>query len=115
MSAVAPALTRLPPAVVSALSGQLTQSNDLQASNVPGYREDRFVAGARIERVYGFGPLPGCATMITLVTHGDRCCIAANVDRAAVTDPELFARCLVDGFSEVLALHPDAAPPELRA
>ncbi len=111
MALVAPALTRLPAAAVSALSGALTQSNDLQASNVPGYREERYVAGARIERTYGFGPLPGCATMITLVSHCDVCCIAANVDRAAIKDPELFGRCLEDGFSEVLSLHPGASPP----
>ena len=113
MGAVAPVLTRLPAPLVSAVSGELTQSNDLQASNVPGYREERFIAGARIERVYGFGPLPGCATMITLVTHGDLCCIAANVDRAAVTDPELFGRCLEEGFAEVLATV-DAAAPVVR-
>ena len=114
MGYVAPVLTRLPSPLVSALSGGLTQSNDLQASNVPGFQEELFIAGARIERVYGFGPLPGCATMITLVTHGDVCCIAANVDRAAITDPDLFGRCLEDGFAEVLALLEGAAPPKRR-
>jgi WS/DGAT/MGAT family acyltransferase len=114
MALVAPALARLPAPLLGGLAGSLTQSNDLQASNVPGFREELFVAGARIERVYGFGPLPGCATMITLVTHGDTCCIAANVDRAAVTEPELFAQCLADGFSEVLALADGAAPPQRR-
>ena len=67
-------------------------------------REDRFLAGARIERSYGFGPLPGCATMITLISHRDQCCMAVNLDPAAVTDPELFAACMLRGFEEVLAL-----------
>jgi WS/DGAT/MGAT family acyltransferase len=115
MSLVAPALARLPAPVVGGLTGGLTKSNDLQASNVPGFQDELFIAGARIERVYGFGPLPGCATMITLVTHGDTCCVAANVDRAAVTDPELFARCLEDGFAEVLALAVGSEPPRPRA
>ncbi len=114
MAFVAPALARLPASVLGGLAGALTKSNDLQASNVPGFREELFIAGARIERLYGFGPLPGCATMITLVTHGDTCCIAANVDRAAVTDPALFAQCLEDGFAEVLALCDDAEPPRMR-
>jgi hypothetical protein len=114
MAFVAPALARLPASVLGGLAGGLTKSNDLQASNVPGFREELFIAGARIERLYGFGPLPGCATMITLVTHGDTCCIAANVDRAAVTDPALFAQCLEDGFAEVLALCDDAEPPRMR-
>ena len=77
-----------------------------------GYRSTR---GAKIERFYGFGPLPGCAAMITLITHGDTCCIAANVDPASITEPERFRRCLEEGFAEVLALHPGAKPPVARA
>ena len=110
----APALSRLPAPVIALLAGGLTKSNDLQASNVPGIREDLYLAGAKIERSYGFGPLPGCASMITLVTHGETCCIAANVDPAAITEPQRFARCLEEGFAEVLALHPGAARPLLR-
>jgi len=52
--------------------------------------------------------------MITLVTHGGTCCIAVNVDPAAVTDSERFGRCLEAGFAEVLALHPGAARPVRR-
>ncbi len=115
MSMLAPALARLPAAILSAIAGGMTKSNDLQASNVPGLREELYLAGARIERVYGFGPLPGCASMITLNTHGDTCCIAANIDPAAVTEAELFGQCLERGFAEVLSLHPTAAPPVRRA
>ncbi|HIF93011.1 MAG TPA: DUF1298 domain-containing protein [Myxococcales bacterium] len=114
MSLIAPALARLPGPLLGSLAGSLTKANDLQASNVPGFRDELFIAGARIERLYGFGPLPGCATMITLVTHGGTCCIAANVDRAAITDPELFGKCLEDGFAEVLELADGAAPPVRR-
>ena len=32
---------------------------DIAASNVPGLQSDAYLAGARIERLYGFGPLPG--------------------------------------------------------
>jgi hypothetical protein len=48
------------------------------------------------------------------VTHGATCCVAANVDPAAVTEPERFARCLEAGFAEVLALHDGAAAPVPR-
>lgn len=111
---VAPALARLPGPLISRLAGGLTKNNDLQASNVPGLQGDVYLAGARIERFYGFGPLPGCAAMIALVTHGDTCCVAANVDPAAVTEPDRFARCLAAGFAEVLSLHPGARAPEPR-
>jgi WS/DGAT/MGAT family acyltransferase len=114
MALVAPALARLPAALISGLGGSLTRSNDLQASNVPGFRQELYMAGAKIERIYGFGPLPGCATMIGLVTHGDTACIGVNLDPAAVTDAELFASCIEDGFGEVLALTEGAAAPVRR-
>jgi hypothetical protein len=107
MGLVAPALARLPSAAVSDFVGSLTASNDMQASNVPGIREDVYLAGAKIERMYGFGPLPGCACMVTLVTHGSTCCIGVNVDPAAVTDIDRFANCLRAGFEEVLAVEGD--------
>ncbi len=115
MALLAPALSRLPGPLISKLAGGLTKANDLQASNVPGLRHDAYLAGAKIERFYGFGPLPGCAAMITLITHGETCCIAGNVDPAAVTDIERFTRCLAEGFSEVLALHPGSKPPVRRS
>lgn len=114
LALLAPVLARLPGPVLSAVAGSLTKNNDLQASNVPGLREDVYLAGARIERSYGFGPLPGCAAMVTLITHGPNCCIAANVDAAAVTDLPLFASCLERGVSEVLELHPHSQPPVVR-
>jgi len=112
---VAPALSRLPGSVISRLAGGMTKANDLQASNVPGLRQDAYLAGALVERLYGFGPLPGCACMAALVTHRDTCCVAVNSDPAAITEGELFGRCLVEGFAEVLTLHPNATPPLLRA
>ncbi|GAA4737340.1 wax ester/triacylglycerol synthase family O-acyltransferase [Actinomycetospora chibensis] len=110
-----PLLARLPGALVAELAGDMTPRNDLQASNVPGLREDVFLAGARIERIYPFAPLPGCAAMITLLTHGTTCCIGANLDAAAVREPDLFARCLADGFTEVLALGGGTATPIMRS
>jgi len=111
---VAPGLSRLPGPLISQVAGGLTKHNDLQASNIPGIREDVYLAGAKIEHVYGFGPLPGCASMVTLVSHGSTCCIAVNLDPAAITEPDRFGQCLVDGFAEVLALVPDSPSPILR-
>ncbi len=113
LSYFAPALARLPAPLLAAVAGGLTATNDLQASNVAGLREDVYLAGAKIERSYGFGPLPGCAAMITLVSHGDNCCIGVNVDPAAVTEVSLLGECLVHGFSEVLALKPGSGAPVL--
>ena len=111
---LAPALSWVPATFLPALTGSLTKNNDLQATNVPGLREPRYLAGARIDRAYGFGPLPGCASMISMLTHLDQCCIAANLDPAAITDVPLFGQCLVGGFEEVLSLAPGAEAPVLR-
>lgn len=108
---VAPLLARLPGPLLTLVAGGSTTGNELQASNVPGLRNEAFLCGARIERVYPFAPLPGCAAMISVVTHGDTCCIGANLDAAAITDRDLFTRCLADGLAEVLTLHPGAADP----
>ena len=33
--------------------------------------------------------------MIAMTSHQDLFCLGANVDRAAFTDPEFFAQCIV--------------------
>jgi diacylglycerol O-acyltransferase len=106
---VTPWLARLPGALVAGLGGGATRSNDLQASNIPGLRGDAFIAGAKIVRSYPFAPLPGCAAMIAMVTHGDTCCVAANLDAASFDDLPGFEQDLADGFAEVLALAPETA------
>jgi WS/DGAT/MGAT family acyltransferase len=105
---LAPALARLPGVLTARLAGRMTVSTDLQATNVPGIREEIYLAGARVERLYGMPPLPGLPTMVSLVSHGDVCCIGVNLDPAAVTEADLFARCVAEGLDEVLALHPGA-------
>lgn len=108
---VAPALARLPSGVIAHVAGGITKSNDLQASNVQGARQDVFLAGVKVERMYPYAPLPGCPAMITLVTHGQIGCVGVNYDAGAFTDGPGFIRALVAGFDEVLALGPAGAPP----
>ncbi|TCK21517.1 wax ester/triacylglycerol synthase domain-containing protein [Pseudonocardia endophytica] len=111
--AVAPLLARLPGPVLTTIAGGSTSGSDVQASNIPGLQHDVFLCGGRIERVYPYAPLPGCAAMISGITHGKTVCIGANLDAAAISDRDLFADCLVRGFEEVLALNPGSASPEL--
>ncbi|GAA1482128.1 wax ester/triacylglycerol synthase family O-acyltransferase [Gordonia sinesedis] len=96
-------LAWLPGEVIAQFSGTTAQ-NDLQASNVPGIPWDTYVAGAKVERMFPFGPLPGCAVMATMISHNGIGCIGINHDAVSITEPELFADCLVEGFNEVLAL-----------
>jgi diacylglycerol O-acyltransferase / wax synthase len=99
---VAPALARMPASLLVQVAGGTTAGNDLQASNVPGIPDEVYLAGAKIEQIYPFAPLPGCAAMITMYTYNGTCCVGANLDAAAVTNTALFARCLERGFAEVL-------------
>ncbi|WP_029114571.1 wax ester/triacylglycerol synthase family O-acyltransferase [Mycobacterium sp. URHB0044] len=108
---MAPVISLLPDAILESVAGSIVNT-DVQASNVALYPGETFVAGAKILRHYGVGPLPGVAMMAVLISRTGYCTITTRYDRAAITDPALFADCLLQGFDEVLALGGDgkAAP-----
>jgi len=110
---VAPLLSLLPAAALEAMSSSVIAS-DVQASNVPFYPGDTYIAGAKVLRQYGLGPLPGVGMMVVLVSRGGFATVTARYDRAAIAHQDLFAQCLRDGFDEVLALagtpHPRVVP-----
>ena len=99
-----PVLGWLPAPVVSTLSGRLTSKNDVQVSSIPGVPFPVYIAGSLITHMYPFGPLPGCAAMITLISHNGDCCIGINTDTLAVTDPGMLADDLRAGLDEVVEL-----------
>jgi HAD superfamily hydrolase (TIGR01490 family) len=103
-AALAPVLGWLPAPVVSTVSGRLTSKNDVQVSSIPGVPFPVYIAGSRITQMYPFGPLPGCAAMITLISHNGDCCIGINTDTLAVTDPGRLADDLRAGLDEVAKL-----------
>lgn len=106
VGAIAPLISLLPDSVLGTVAESIVNS-DVQASNVPMYPGDTFVAGAKILRHYGIGPLPGVAMMVVLISRAGYVTITTRYDRAAVTDAELWASCLKAGFDEVLALGGD--------
>ena len=103
-SALAPALGWLPAPVISLVSSRLTSTNDVQVSSIPGVPYPLYIAGSLITHMYPFGPLPGCAAMITLISHVGECCIGINTDTLAVIEPGLLAEDLRAGLDEVIAL-----------
>jgi HAD superfamily hydrolase (TIGR01490 family) len=103
-AALAPAIGWLPAPAVAAISGRLTSTNDVQVSSIPGVPFPVYLAGSRITHMYPFGPLPGCAAMITLISHNGDCCIGINTDTLAVTDPGGLASDLLAGLAEVVEL-----------
>jgi diacylglycerol O-acyltransferase len=111
VGAIAPVISLLPDTVLESMAGSIVNS-DVQASNVPVYAGDTFIVGAKILRQYGLGPLPGVAMMVVLISRSGYCTITTRYDRASIVDTDLWARCLLAGFDEVLALGGDgrAAP-----
>ncbi|BBX91661.1 wax ester/triacylglycerol synthase family O-acyltransferase [Mycolicibacterium boenickei] len=106
VGSIAPVLGLLPDAVLETVAGSVVNS-DVQASNVPVYPGDTFIAGAKILRHYGIGPLPGVAMMVVLISRSGYITVTTRYDRAAISDEKLFAQCLLAGFDEVLALGGD--------
>jgi diacylglycerol O-acyltransferase len=97
-NAIAGALNLLPPAAV----GGIIKRVDFETSNVPGFTEPVYLAGAKAEKYAAFGPTTGTALNVTLLSYCGTCCAGVNIDTAAVPDPDLLARCLGEGFAELI-------------
>jgi WS/DGAT/MGAT family acyltransferase len=102
-SLAAPVVNRLPSTVGSLLS-RVGAVADLSASNVPGLPYQTYVAGAKVERIFPFGPLPGVAVMAAMVSHAGTCCFGLNIDGAAVDDVDALMECFRAGLDETLAV-----------
>lgn len=108
IGAVSPVMSRLPAATIAGMTHKFTSSLDLQASNIPGLNRPAYFSGARIERMYGFGPVPGGAIMTTLLSHDGTCCVGIAMDSLAVPDPDVLAACFEEGLNEIADLRKDA-------
>jgi hypothetical protein len=114
---LSPALTKLPSAAIIELSARLTTTSDLQISNIRGIAHPVYLAGVEVLGMYPFGPRPGVAAMIAMITYNGTCCLGLNVDPDAFPDADDLSRCLREGFDEVLALAepaPAATPSRRR-
>ena len=92
------------PAVLLAEIARQQGQLDVQASNVSGFPGQVFLAGAAVDGMFSFGPAPGVAVMFVLLSYNGTCGIGVTLDEAAIPDPAVFQRCLVEGFDEVLRL-----------
>lgn len=93
----------LPRAAALQLLGGMLKAIDFVTSNVPGPRFAVYLGGAKIERMFPFGPPAGAAVNVTLYSYDGTCHIGVNCDRAAVPDAELLTECLEAGIAEVIA------------
>lgn len=97
-------ISRLGPAASVSVLGAMLKGVDITTSNVPGPPFPMFMAGAKVQEFYAFGPLAGAALNITLFSYDGGVHLGINADRAAVSDPELFVHCVRDSIDATLAL-----------
>jgi WS/DGAT/MGAT family acyltransferase len=95
---------RFGPSASVSILGAMLKGVDITTSNVPGPPFAVFMAGARVEEFYAFGPLAGAAINITLFSYDGTVHLGVNSDRAAVGDHDLFARCLRAAIDDAVAL-----------
>jgi diacylglycerol O-acyltransferase len=98
---IAPVLGLLPDEALQLVAGRMTPP-DIQASNVPGYPQETFLAGARVERQYGLGPLPRVGMMAILVSRAGICTVTFRYDTASFTAGDQLEKCLQLGFDEII-------------
>jgi diacylglycerol O-acyltransferase len=103
MTPLAPALVQLPDRVLG-FAGRAQDRLDMQASYVPGPPVKVGLAGAGVEWMWAFGPLPGPAAMSVLLTYEGVARIGLTVDAIAIPDIDALRQAMVEGFAEVLGL-----------
>jgi diacylglycerol O-acyltransferase / wax synthase len=104
--ALATVFNALPIAFTTSFLGAMFKCADFVASNMAGAPVPVYLAGARLDRVFAFGPLSGAAVNFTLISHCGTCCIGVTSDSVAVPDPEILVEHLDAAFAEILALAP---------
>ena len=116
ISRLAPVLSLLPDEALYEVVSRVTPP-DVQASNVPGYAQETFLAGARVDRQYGLGPLPRVGMMAILISRAGTCTVAFRYDTASFTAAEQLEKCLQAGFDEIVELGrpPTRSAPKTRS
>jgi WS/DGAT/MGAT family acyltransferase len=104
LTAITGAVGRLGPQAAVSIIGSMMKGVDVLISNVPGPQFPVWVAGSRVEALYGFGPLGGAAINVTLFSYDGMLDIGVNSDRAAVTEPDRLAVLIEKGLGRIAAL-----------
>lgn len=100
----------LPSVLSSWVVAGMMHGVDVTLTNVPGLTEPHYLAGAAVERIYGFAPTAGAALNVGLVSHLGTACIGMLSDAAAVSDPHLLQRMIAAGLDDLIVAA-EARPP----
>lgn len=101
---IAGALNRLPGPLTTAAMASMLKAIDFVATNVPGPKGARYLAGCKVVAEYAFAPPSGAAFAISLLSFDGTASVGLTIDTVAVPDPWMLTECMRQGFAEVLAL-----------
>ena len=104
LAAMAPVVNLLPIPLMTGLARDQAGHIDFATSNLPGFRDETFVAGAQTLHTYPFGPVAGTAFNLTMMSTADVLDVGLNIDPAAVTEPGLLASHLQAAYADLLAI-----------
>jgi WS/DGAT/MGAT family acyltransferase len=83
------ALSLMPSAAYRMLAQSATRHVNLVCTNMPGPPTERYLAGARVDRIHPFAPVAlGVPLSIALMSYGDTYGIGIDTDPAAIPDVE---------------------------
>ena len=94
----------LPTSVLVEVTRAQARTVDFAVSNLRGSPVPLYLAGARIEASFPFGPRSGCALNVTVLSYCGTLDVGIHSDPAAVTDPAALVECLREAFDELAAL-----------
>jgi WS/DGAT/MGAT family acyltransferase len=100
-------INALPSAAVGGLLVRAATRIDFIASCVPGPEQPLYLAGARVDSIFPFGPTAGSAANLTLLSRAEVADVTINADPAAVPDHGVLRTCMEEGFAEVLQVAGD--------
>jgi len=100
--ALAGLVSSLPTSLLVLLTRSQTRTIDFAASNLRGSPVPLYLAGARIEANYPFGPRTGSALNVTMLGYCDDLHVGCNVDPAAVGDIPALLDDLDAAFEDLL-------------
>lgn len=91
----------LPANVLVTVTRSQVSSVDFTTSNVRGAPVPVYLAGALVESNHPIGPLAGTAFNLTMLSYNGSLDMGLHMDVAAISEPDLLARCVGDAFEEL--------------
>lgn len=111
---LAGAIQMLPSALSSAVVAEMMHGVDLVITNVPGLHEERYLAGARVERIYPFAPTAGAAFNVALLSHRGTACFGMVSDTNAVDDADVLHASIAEAIDSTISATESTEPVPTR-